>query len=250
MRQVGRTHKPHGSPYSNVHQPQTHVGGNQVVMAGQRHHEFPLQAPEQATSQEEHMGKVQQPPFHNINVSSNIPQFHAVPQPQGLVEDPRLLHHQFEQQRLLSLEQQSKQEQLSADLALKELEDAKRQRNQPHQLVSRRLHSTNAGIGSRTNIGQGQTRTNVEMESQRPHQQVSDEIPENAILYGVDDDIQKYADDIRRMTQPPQTQEFTTIEDTSLPYDPNLVCPKCGKRYRIGEIQKLGRHVNEFCTAK
>ena len=63
----------------------------------------------------------------------------------------------------------------------------------------------------------------------------------------------KYADDIRRMTQPPQTREFTKTEeekDTSLPYDPNLVCPKCGKRYRVGEIQKLGRHVNEFCTAK
>ena len=114
-----------------------------------------------------------------------------------MVEDPRLLHHQLEQQRLLHLEQLSKQEQVNADLALKELENVKRQRNQPHQLVSRHLHSTNVGIGSRTNIGQGQTRTNVEMESQRPHQQVSDEIPENPILYGVDEDIQKYADDIR-----------------------------------------------------
>ena len=114
MRQ-GRTHKPPGSPYSNVHQPQTHVGGNQVVLAGQRHHEFPHQTPEQATSQEEYMGKVQQAPFHNISVGSNIQQFHAVPQLQGLVEN-RLLHRQLEQQRLLNLEQLSKEEQLSADL--------------------------------------------------------------------------------------------------------------------------------------
>ena len=227
MRQVGRTHK-----------------------LGQRQHEYPLETLEQATSQEGYLGNVRQPQFHNI---PQLYSDHAVPQPQGLVEDPRLLHHQREQQRLLSLEQLSKQEQLSADLALKELEDAKRQRNQPHQLVSRRLHSTNVGIGSRTNTGQGQTRINMEMESQRPHQQVSDEIPENAILFGVDEDIQKYADHIRRMTQPPQTREFTKTEeeeDTSLPYDPNLVCPKCGKRYRVGEIQKLGRHVNEFCTVK
>ena len=217
MRQFGRTHKPGQSP-----------------------HEYPLETLEQAKSQEGYFGKVQQSPFHNI---PQLYSDHAVPQPQGLVKYPRFL------QRLLSLEEQSKQEQLNADLALKELEDAKRQRNQPHQLVSRYLHSTNVGIGSRTNIGQGQMRTNVEMESQHPYQQVSDEIPENPILHGVDEDIQKYADDIRRMTQPPQTQEFTTI-DTSIPYDPNLVCPKCGKRYRVGEIQKLGRHVNEFCTAK
>ena len=254
MRQ-GHTNKPPGSSYSNVHQPQTHVGGNKVVLARQKHHEFPLQTPEQAASQQEYMGKIQQPPFQNISVSGNIQQFHAVPQPQRPVEDPRLLHHQLEQQMLLNLQQLSKQEQLSADLALKELEDAKRQRNQPHQLVSRHLHSKNVGIGSRTNIDQGQTRTNVEMGSQCPHQQVSDdsdEVPENAILFDDDmEEIQEYADDIRRMTQPPTTQEvIIPVEDTSLPYDPNLVCPKCGKRFRIGEIQKLGRHVNEFCTAK
>uniref|UniRef100_A0A1X7UA47 Uncharacterized protein n=1 Tax=Amphimedon queenslandica TaxID=400682 RepID=A0A1X7UA47_AMPQE len=34
------------------------------------------------------------------------------------------------------------------------------------------------------------------------------------------------------------------------PYDPNLVCPKCGKQYRVGGIQKLRRHINERCTGK
>ena len=160
MRQ-GRTHKP-----------------------GQRQHEYPLETLEQATSREGYLGKVQQSPFHNI---PQLYSDHAVPQPQGLVEDPRFL------QRLLSLEEQShgKQEQLKADLALKELEDAKRQRNQPHKLVSRHLHSTNVGIGSRTNIDQGQMRTKMEIEYQCPYQQVSDEIPENPILYRVDEDIQK-----------------------------------------------------------
>ena len=31
--------------------------------------------------------------------------------------------------------------------------------------------------------------------------------------------------------------------DDDRPYDPNLVCPKCGKQYRVGELQKLKRHI-------
>ena len=26
------------------------------------------------------------------------------------------------------------------------------------------------------------------------------------------------------------------------------VCPKCGKQFCVGEVQKLKRHINEFCT--
>ena len=35
--------------------------------------------------------------------------------------------------------------------------------------------------------------------------------------------------------------------DDDRPYDPNLVCPKCGKQYRVGEIQKMRRHILK-CT--
>ena len=38
-------------------------------------------------------------------------------------------------------------------------------------------------------------------------------------------------------------------EEDDIPYDPNLVCPGCNARYRVGEIQKLRRHIREFCTA-
>ena len=37
------------------------------------------------------------------------------------------------------------------------------------------------------------------------------------------------------------------VNESRLPYDPNLVCPKCGKQYLVGEIQKLRRHINEQC---
>ena len=56
---------------------------------------------------------------------------------------------------------------------------------------------------------------------------------------------------VRRESQAPSTDEVINPEDNSdIPYDPNLTCPGCGQRYRFGEIQKLRRHVNEFCTAQ
>ena len=32
-----------------------------------------------------------------------------------------------------------------------------------------------------------------------------------------------------------------------VPYDPNLTCPMCNKRFRIGEIQKYRAHVKMQC---
>ena len=34
-----------------------------------------------------------------------------------------------------------------------------------------------------------------------------------------------------------------TLIDEDIPYDPNLICPKCKLNFRIGEIQKYRRHV-------
>ena len=33
----------------------------------------------------------------------------------------------------------------------------------------------------------------------------------------------------------------------SIPFDPNLICPMCGKQYRVGEIQILRLHINNLC---
>ena len=38
------------------------------------------------------------------------------------------------------------------------------------------------------------------------------------------------------------TEVIREIEGDDRPYDPNLVCPRCGRQYRVGEIQKLKRH--------
>ena len=77
------------------------------------------------------------------------------------------------------------------------------------------------------------------------------DIKENPVMQGIDREIANVAADIRRQTQPPQTREFSEDDDPSLgPYDPNLTCQGCGQRYRYGEIQKLRRHINEFCVAR
>ena len=47
------------------------------------------------------------------------------------------------------------------------------------------------------------------------------------------------ADKVREEQKPPTTQEIFS-DDGSRPYDPNLVCPKCGRQ----------RHINEFCIGK
>ena len=74
----------------------------------------------------------------------------------------------------------------------------------------------------------------------------SDDIPENPLLEGIDQDIQYYAEEARQITRPPNDTKEFEVQD-SLPYDPNLVCPKCGKQYRIGEIQRFKCHVEERC---
>ena len=64
-------------------------------------------------------------------------------------------------------------------------------------------------------------------------------------------EIHDMAEEVRGMSRRPGTQEvLVDNEDSPLPYDPNLVCPKCGRQYRVGEIQKLKRHMVEFCTGK
>ena len=68
---------------------------------------------------------------------------------------------------------------------------------------------------------------------------------------GIDDEIHEMAEEVRRMSRRPSADEVLfDDEDSSLPYDPNLICPKCGRQYRVGGIQKFKRHMVEFCTGK
>ena len=68
----------------------------------------------------------------------------------------------------------------------------------------------------------------------QPHQ------PQQQYHHAISDS--QHRDDAARMDQP--TSYGQPIE---LPYDPNLVCPKCGRRFRRGEIQKFRKH-HEGCS--
>ena len=64
----------------------------------------------------------------------------------------------------------------------------------------------------------------------------------NVLQDKVDDDIQRQASEVIQQVGGGQRHKIMT--DRRRPYDPNLVCPMCMKRFRIGEIQKFKHHVN------
>ena len=53
-------------------------------------------------------------------------------------------------------------------------------------------------------------------------------------------EIKEMADYVRAEVSE-DNEQLKTMEHS--PYDPNLVCPMCKKRHRVGEIQKYRKHV-------
>ena len=143
------------------------------------------------------------------------------------------------QQMLQQMEQQRQIEQARADKELEELEQLKLEQKRMEARKSLPYqHQSNVTRNDELVSG---TSKPVTSESD-----TSDDIPENPLIEGIDQDIQYYAEEAREMTRPPNDTKELDVQD-SLPYDPNLVCPKCGKRYRIGQIQRFKRHVEERC---
>ena len=141
------------------------------------------------------------------------------------------------QQMLQQMEKQKHIEQARADKELEELEQLKLEQKRmefkkplPYQYQSNVTRNDELVSGTSKPV------------TSEPD--TSDDIPENPLLEGID--IQYYAEEARQMTRPPNDTKELDVQD-SLPYDPNLVCPKCGKRYRIGQIQRFKRHVEERC---
>jgi len=64
----------------------------------------------------------------------------------------------------------------------------------------------------------------------------------NRLDIGIEQEIYHITKDIISDSEPPQT-----LGDIEIPYDPNLVCPKCNLKFRIGAIQKYRQHV-KTCT--
>ena len=72
----------------------------------------------------------------------------------------------------------------------------------------------------------------------------SSDVAENPLIEGIDKDMLEAQHEIEKMyTDPAESIEGTGHDDSfQIPFDPNLICPKCGRQFRRGEIQKLRKH--------
>lgn len=57
---------------------------------------------------------------------------------------------------------------------------------------------------------------------------------------GIGSDVEKMVEHMKQQTHDELTKVVTNVHK---PYDPYLICPICGKMFRIGEIQKFRKHV-------
>ena len=58
----------------------------------------------------------------------------------------------------------------------------------------------------------------------------------------VDTELEEIAAKVREEVK---SLDFLMTGLYHLPFDPNLVCPMCGRKHRIGDIQKFRKHVNQ-----
>ena len=145
-----------------------------------------------------------------------------------------------------SLAKEQKRQALAkkADEAILEVEQVRKQ--PPRKTMLPHTHP----LSKQEPVNQRQPKKKIKQQQAAADDSDSD-IEENPLLENIDGEIHDMAEEVRRMSRRPDTQEVLfDDEDSSLPYDPNLVCPKCGRQYRVGEIQKLKRHMVEFCTGK
>ena len=69
-------------------------------------------------------------------------------------------------------------------------------------------------------------------------------VPENPLIEGIGDDMREAQEFVYKMSTYPESvaSEAGEAGDYEIPFDPNLVCPKCKKPFRRGEIQRAKKH--------
>jgi hypothetical protein len=97
------------------------------------------------------------------------------------------------------------------------------------------------GLQSQTKKQPPPASKDVSSDSEGDIQPGDDDEYSNELQRGVDHDIHKQAAAVIREVSGDRHRIKTDIQR---PYDPNLMCPMCMKKFRIGEIQKFKRHVN------
>ena len=79
-------------------------------------------------------------------------------------------------------------------------------------------------------------------ESKVPQDAGTGDSDDTSLHKDIDDDIKIMAQEVHEQVNRDPSLDMTMVHK---PMDPNLVCPICGKNFRIGEIQKFRKHVDE-----
>ena len=83
----------------------------------------------------------------------------------------------------------------------------------------------------------------VGVQSQKaPTSSAPEPYTENPLVTDVDTEIKEMAAEVREEVK---SRDFVATGLHEKPFDPNLVCPMCGKKHRIGDIQKFRIHINQ-----
>ena len=75
------------------------------------------------------------------------------------------------------------------------------------------------------------------------------DVAENPLIEGIDTDMLAAQEEVHRMYADPNDSINDPEQSFEIPFDPNLVCPKCGRQFRRGEIQKFRKH-HEGCSGR
>ena len=76
------------------------------------------------------------------------------------------------------------------------------------------------------------------------------DVADNPLIQGIDRDMMLAdQDEVHKLYADPDDSINDPEQSFEIPFDPNLVCPKCGRQFRRGEIQKFRKH-HEGCSGR
>jgi hypothetical protein len=111
----------------------------------------------------------------------------------------------------------------------------------PHNSTSTTQTSTEGSLATQT-PAKKEPASSVKKGKLPSSKKVADDIPENRLVNDIDQQIEVMAAEVQVEVGKENEHMVTRLHK---PFDPNLVCPMCGKEHRIGEIQKFRVHVDQ-----
>ena len=164
--------------------------------------------------------------------------------------------------RLKQIEEQRKRECILANKALQEVEKAEQKRNEHQGVYKPKMHHF---VGETSEPFDNPILQNIDQNTQcydhhipnirRPLSTAKVENEDKTYSTSSSRPIQATEEVLRQdslemMKYPSATEVLDEGGDNLFPYDPNFKCHKCGRSYRINEIQKFKKHINELCPKR